>query len=166
MIQDSARKVLSDLERSIEQLTDQQYCQKIDLLSGASIGQHVRHVLEMLICLQRGYDSGMVNYENRKRDPQMETCRRFATAVLQTTARELHQNNRELLLQSSFDDKLTAIRTNYFREIAFNIEHAIHHMALIRIGIETLSTLQLPESFGVASSTLKYRKTSAASSSI
>ncbi|MBS1575551.1 MAG: hypothetical protein JST09_09640 [Bacteroidetes bacterium] len=39
-----------------------------DSLSGAAIVGHVRHVLEMFVCLQQGYETGMVNYEKRKRD--------------------------------------------------------------------------------------------------
>jgi hypothetical protein len=43
------------------------------------------------------------------------------------------------------------------RELVYNIEHAIHHMALIKIGLRAeFSSVIIPDSFGVASSTLRY----------
>jgi hypothetical protein len=43
-------------------------------------------------------------------------------------------------------------------EIAYNLEHTIHHMALIRVGLHELGDITLDDSYGVAPSTLKYRK--------
>lgn len=52
-----------------------------DSLSGAAIVGHVRHVLEMFVCLQQGYETGMVNYEKRKRDNAIESCRQTAIGL-------------------------------------------------------------------------------------
>ena len=51
------------------------------------------------------------------------------------------------------------VASNFERELVYNIEHAIHHMALIKIGIkEVAPQLQLPEGFGVANSTIRHKK--------
>ena len=51
-----------------------------------------------------------------------------------------------------------AIQSSFYRELAYNIEHAIHHMALIKIGVRALrETIKLPDYFGVASSTVRYQ---------
>lgn len=61
---------------------------------------------------------------------------------------------KDLVLEAGFDEKsveLNLIPTNYFREIAYNLEHAIHHMAPIKIGIHEVADLVLPAGYGVAS---------------
>ncbi len=160
-IQQSVHAIFNQLEDSLLQLSNEQYRQKIDTLSGASIGQHVRHVVEMFVCLQDGYTSGIVNYEKRKRDITIETSKETAIDIMNKIISALLNENKSLVLEAGFDensDELNKILTNYFREIAYNQEHAIHHMALIKIGINEVSDTQLPDGYGVASSTLKYRK--------
>ena len=70
----------------------------------------------------------------------------------------IEKENKDLILESVFFDVISRINTNYFREIIYNLEHCIHHQALIRVAIEECTDLQLPESFGVAPSTLLYRE--------
>ena len=160
-IQQSIHAIFNQLEDSLVQLSSQQYSQKIDTLSGASIGQHVRHVVEMFVCLQDGYASGVVNYEKRKRDITIETSKETAINIMNKINSALLNENKSLLLEAGFDEniyELNKIPTNYFREIAYNLEHSIHHMALIKIGIKQVTDIQLPEGYGVASSTIKHRK--------
>lgn len=160
-IQQSVHAIFNQLEDSLLRLSNEQYSQKIDTLSGASIGQHVRHVVEMFVCLQDGLTSGIVNYENRKRDIIIETSKETAIDIMNTINSSLLNENESLILEAGFDEndvELNKIPTNYFREIAYNLEHAIHHMALIKIGINEISEIKLPNGYGVASSTIKYRK--------
>ena len=160
-IQQSVQVIFQQLEDSLVQLTNEQYCKKIETLSGATIGQHVRHVVEMFVCLQEGYTTGIVNYENRKRDITVESSNDVAVSLMQHINSSLFIENKELVLEAGFDEnsfELNKIPTNYFREIAYNLEHAIHHMALIKIGINHVSDIILPDGYGVASSTIKYRQ--------
>ena len=155
------KNVFAQLTDSLEQLTDEQYSQPSKILFKASIGQHVRHVIELFICLDQGYESGTVNYEKRKRDHRIETDRLLAIQLLQMIANNLDKADKELLLEASYDeqsDNTATVTTNYYREIIYNLEHTVHHMALIRVGVKEVSEVDLPESFGVASSTVKYRK--------
>lgn len=160
-IQQSVQVIFQQLEDSLVQLSNEQYCKRIDTLSGATIGQHVRHVVEMFVCLQDGYVTGTVNYEKRKRDITIESSNEVAVNLMQHINSSLFAENKELILEAGFDEnsfELNRIPTNYFREIAYNLEHAIHHMALIKIGINRVADITLPEGYGVASSTIKYRQ--------
>jgi hypothetical protein len=115
----------------------------------------------MFQCLDAGYPTGEVDYEKRKRDKQIETDKDFATGILKEISRQISRKNKTLYLLTYYDElqaEPERIATNYFREIAYNLEHTIHHMALIRVGLRELGNLPVDDSYGVASSTLKYRK--------
>ena len=163
IIQQSVQQVFVQISESLEQLTCEQYCRPINSLSNATIGQHVRHIIELFICLENGYYTGLVNYDKRKRDLSIETDKDFANSLLKSIYLQLDKKNKDLVLQATYDDLATealSIETNYYREIAYNLEHTIHHMALIRVGINEVSSVQIPEDFGVASSTIKFREKS------
>ena len=92
---------------------------------------------------------------------QRQLRKQLALQLLRNIYLHLDKPDKELMLHASYDehsDEPISIPTNYFREIAYNLEHTIHHMALIRVGIKEVSDIVLPEEFGVATSTVKHRK--------
>ena len=160
-LQQAVNNVFVQLAATLDQLPQQEYVQPCTTLFNNTIGQHVRHIIELFQCLEIGYDSGMINYEKRNRDLVIETDKEFAARLLQEIFINLSRSNKELVLEAMYDEHATkpiTISTNYYREIAYNLEHTIHHMAMIRVGVNEVSSIQLPEDFGVASSTVKYRK--------
>lgn len=160
-IQQGIDAVLIQLDELLLKLTNQQYTTPSPVLFNATIGQHVRHIAELFIELEKGYNSGTVNYEKRRRDYSIETDKQVALAVLHNIRAAIHKPAKTLLLEGSYNhasNALVVIPTNYYREVVYNIEHAIHHMALIKIGVTDIANMPLPESFGVAPATLKYRR--------
>ncbi len=157
----AVNNVFIQLSSSLDQLSGQEYIQPCNNLSNNTIGQHVRHIIELFQCLEKGYDDGLVNYEKRKRDIAIETDKNLAASLLKEVYDQLDRPDKEMILEACYDDlaaEAIKIPTNYYREVAYNLEHTIHHMALIRVGIREVSTIELPADFGVASSTVKYRK--------
>ena len=160
-LQKAVQQVFLQLTDSLNQLQPDQYVHSCKNLSGNTIGEHVRHIIEMFQCLDAGYQKGEVDYEKRKRDKQIETDKDFATKNLKEISRQIFRENKTLCLLAYYDElqeQPEKISTNYYREIAYNLEHTIHHMALIRVGLRELGDLPVDDSYGVASSTLKYRK--------
>ena len=160
-LQQAVNNVFVQLADTLQQLSLQEYNKPCNTLFNNTIGQHVRHIIELFQCLENGYDTNMVNYEKRPRDIAIETDKEFAGQLLQEIFKKLDRPNKELVLEASYDEHSTeaiTITTNYYREIAYNLEHTIHHMALIRVGITEVSGIELADDFGVASSTVKYRK--------
>ena len=153
--------VFIQLNDVIGRLTDEEYSKPSKILFHATIGQHVRHIIELFQCLANGYSEGIVNYERRKRDYRIETDRLFAAQQIREIYKNLERPNKEMILEAEdYGDSLetVSVPSNYYREIAYNLEHAIHHMALIRVGVNEISDVELSEDFGVAYSTLKYRQ--------
>jgi len=161
LLQQPIEDVFIQLSNAIDQLSDSEYTRRSEILSGATIGQHVRHIIELFLCLDQGYETGSVNYEKRKRDYRIETDREFACFLLRRVFRHLNKPNKPIALEAEdYSDtvEIVTIPSNYYREIAYNLDHTIHHMALIRVGINEMSAIALPDEFGVAYSTLKYRQ--------
>ena len=155
------QNVFVQLSESLHHLTDAEYSQPSNILFNASIGQHVRHIIELFLCLEKGYETGIVNYEKRKRDYKIETDKDFAAQLLEEIYHRLDRPDADLVMEAEdYEDApgVVAIRSNYYREIAYNLEHTIHHMALIRVGINEVSSIILPDQFGVAYSTIKFRQ--------
>lgn len=160
-LQQAVNNVFVQLAESLEQISQQEYIQPCQTLFNNTIGQHVRHIIELFQALENGYEPGIVNYEKRKRDKTIETDKAFATLLLMQVHGGLGKANKELTLQATYDDisdEPITIATNYFREVAYNLEHTIHHMALIRVGLNEVSSITIPDDFGMASSTVKYKK--------
>ncbi|MBV6644342.1 MAG: DinB family protein [Cyclobacteriaceae bacterium] len=160
----SASLLLTQLNEVIEQLTDHDYKSGIPILSGASIGQHIRHTLEFFICLMDGVNHDVINYDNRQHDKVIEEDRKIASSVIRSIQDFLDKNpaDKALVLEANYQveqDNTIAIPSSFLRELSYNIEHAIHHMALIKIGVRAIGDhITLSEHFGVATSTVRYQQ--------
>lgn len=152
--------LLDQLQYVIEQLTNEEYTQPIKLLSNSSIGQHTRHILEFFIELNKGYATGIVDYDQRTRNHAIESDKFFTINLIAEITGCLEKPDRELLMNVELGGENPSLQvyTNYYRELVYNLEHTVHHMAIIRIGATSISAVSIPGEFGVAASTLKYRK--------
>ena len=140
------------------QLPKDCYTKSCNTLSGASIGQHTRHIIELYQCLLNGYDASEVSYDNRKRDKKIEQDVDFACHQLKLIQQSLEQPNKPLTVSYVLNENEVHFESNYFREAMYNLEHTIHHQALIKVAINVFTDILLPEDFGVAPSTMQYRK--------
>ncbi len=151
--------ILLQLIVVLQKLNDVEYTIPSQVLNNSSVGAHTRHIIEHFQSLLNGYDTGKVNYDIRKRDKKIESNRLLAVSLLKLISKEMNKPNKLLALQNGSGNNLE-IGTNFFREALYNVEHTIHHMALIRIGLNEVSNITLPEKFGVAPSTIQYKKLS------
>ncbi|MBS1680746.1 MAG: DinB family protein [Bacteroidetes bacterium] len=164
----SCSTILDQLADAVNQLTDIQYVAPSKILSGSTVGQHVRHTLEFFVCLEQGLLKGVVDYDKRAHDRFIEQDRKIALTVIERIQTFVNKQTTDLPVQlnACYDlnsDENISIATNYFRELVYNIEHAIHHMAIIKIGIgEVAGQVLLAKDFGVAASTIRYREESPA----
>lgn len=159
-----ARETLANLIRLAEKISDTQYTTSVSCLSESTLGQHVRHVVEFFICLQSGLNTGIVNYDRRERNKKIEEDRLFSIQTMEKISEDLASVtiDKSLTLQAAYgvgEEMFVELPTSFERELAYNIEHAIHHMAILKIGLKEICTdIELPIGYGVASSTLRYQK--------
>ena len=157
-------QLFEQLENCLASLSDAEYTTKSSLLFGATIGQHVRHIIELFTELEKGYAAGIVHYEKRQRNYSIETNKNLAIHMLTSILQQLEKPSKSLFLRASYEtdsDQLIEMPTNYYRELAYNLEHTVHHMALIRVGVTELSQVPVESNFGIASATIKYRQSCA-----
>jgi hypothetical protein len=153
----SSIQTIEQFKEVLLQLPENCYSRPCLNLSGATIGQHTRHIIELYQCLLDGYATAVVCYDNRKRDKRIEQDVHFAVDRLQRIQNGLEQPKRKLLIFLELNGTEEKIESNYFREVLYNLEHTIHHQALIKVALNEFTDIQLPESFGVAPSTMQYR---------
>lgn len=156
--------ILNQLSGIVQQINDADFSKPSQALGNSTIGQHTRHTLEFFICLENGFKNGIVNYDKRAHDKLIETdtvialdaisnIRDFVTNQTQDQPLKL-----EVGYEKDCEDNLT-IDTNYFRELTYNIEHAVHHMAVMKIGLREIAPyVTVASDFGVAVSTVRHQK--------
>ena len=158
------QKNLSEINVLLLQLSNAQYTYACKLLSEATIGQHVRHILEFYQSVLKGINIKVVNYDNRERNLSIETDKNIAIQVIKdiNAVLALDIQNEPFILEGNFSsepNKQTQIQTTLFRELAYCLEHSIHHQALIKVGlIELNSASFIDETFGLAPATIRYKK--------
>lgn len=158
--------ILDQMSDAVRQLSEVEFVKPSVTLSGSSVGQHLRHTLEFFICLERGYQQGLINYDKRSHDKMIENDKEKALEVIQRIRSFVtdQTTNKALMLEVGYNlssSENVSVQTNYLRELTYNIEHTVHHMAIMKIGInEVASHIKLPPDFGVAASTIRYREES------
>ncbi|AWG21326.1 hypothetical protein FFWV33_07180 [Flavobacterium faecale] len=158
MLKQSINTSLNELIDLLSALSNEEYSGPCATLSNASIGEHTRHIIEMFQCLQNNYESQVVNYDKRARNHQIQTDTEFAISQIINVQENIDKADRKMFLQQIIDGDELQIETNYYRELLYNLEHCIHHQALIKVGVIQNCTIVLNENFGVARSTIEYRQ--------
>ncbi|UQD56021.1 DinB family protein [Flavobacterium sp. K5-23] len=161
MLIPSINNNLNELVDLLKQLSNSEYSKPYPSLSNSTIGEHIRHIIEMFQCLECNYDSGVVNYDNRQRNVLVQTDVDFAIIQINAIYSSLDKENKKIELQQIIDGEELRIESNYFRELLYNLEHCIHHQALIKVAVLQNAALIVDTNFGVARSTIEYRSTCA-----
>ena len=145
-----------------QSLTPEQYTLKCKMLNGVSIAEHLRHSYEFYHCLLLGLDTMQLNYEDRARDRAIENNLPYAIERMKKLKLQLSSPLKDTVMElKSKEAQSSHVKTSFERELVYCLDHAIHHQALIKIGLKEQELSHLvSQDFGVAYSTLRYRKQS------
>ena len=155
--------ILMQLADVVGQLTDFHYARPLDVLTGNTIGKHVRHILEFYQLLVNSAATGQLDYDRRQRDLQLEVDTVEALRRIGSLDRAVQHLDLAQPLQLRADlsaggNEAVQIPSSLARELLYNLEHAIHHMALIQIAVQhAFPHVELPPHFGVAYSTVQHQ---------
>jgi len=151
-------RILEEFRQILGRIKPEHYFAPCTVLEGGTIGQHTRHVVELYFCAFHGYEEGRVCYDSRRRDPRLEMDKDAAIEAIESIKASLHREDKIIVLKGEFHGNEFEIPSNYMRELLYNLEHCIHHLALIRPALRELGWTDIPESFGVAPATMAHRK--------
>ena len=155
-----SKKILLQLENVLVGLTNEEYTTPVEIFSGTSIAQHTRHILEFYLCLISNSESSVINYDLRKRDKNIEQDLPFCLSKISDIIKELDllSADKPMCLEAVQGGKTVKVDTTFNRELLYAIEHTVHHMAIIKIGmLLNYPNVTVPENFGVAESTIQYK---------
>lgn len=157
------------LEQAIElvdSISDAQYGNSPAGLSPHKAGAHLRHVLDFYDSFLAGVETGLVDYDARRRDEQTAVDRRFALERMHRLSSQLERLmggvSRESLLVRVEDasEGLSCdpwMESSVLRELQTLSSHTIHHFALIAITLRAHG-VELDSRFGMAPSTLRHQE--------
>ena len=148
----------------LQRLSPEDYTHKPEILSGASIGQHIRHIVEFYLLLVSGSFTDAISYDRRERDIRLESNPEFAIATINAVLSGILTLNVDspIFIEADYTTEGASknrIASSVGRELAYCIEHSIHHQALIKAGLIALGLKKLTDGhFGVAYSTIRFRE--------
>jgi len=155
---------LNEIQGLLNQLSTAIYTKPREILNEATIGQHFRHILEFYICLEKGGTDGEVCYDDRKRDVLLETDLSYVQPCIRRLTDFIVkiESDKPLVLKASYSvssGNHTIINTTLFRELAYALDHTVHHLAIVRIALmEEKDEVTIASGFGVAPSTVRFRE--------
>lgn len=159
-------QTLTQLSQLLERLDEKIYGEKLDFFSSSSIGNHTRHILEFFQCLILQCEEGKVNYDLRRRNKRLESEPEYARITISRICEQLAglKMGQSIMLETNYlteGSEVVQAQSTIEREMIYNIEHAIHHMAMIKMGLKMYAPeIELPAHFGIAPSTIRYQQTS------
>lgn len=157
-----ASKVLFQIVDIINQLSDVAYSMPMDILDGSTLGKHFRHIWGFYQCIAVSRESENLDYAQRAREVQLELSTSSAIEAYKILISDLEHLNDDqaITVISDFhtqDCPRVQIQSTIGRELMYAYDHAIHHLAIIKIAIKVaLPEVKLSESLGVAPSTLRF----------
>ena len=156
-------KILQQAVDLLSDITSQDFQRVMQPHMNGSVGQHLRHVVDHYLALENGFENGLVDYDQRNREANIEVSVSAAKETIQAVQKWLRtltqaDLSKAVLVRSeiSLSEKIVEdCPSTLAREIMFVSSHAVHHFSLIGI-IRSLQGQPVPEFFGYAPATISY----------
>ena len=146
----------------LSELDDQIYPKVRHPFSEHGIGSHFRHCLDFYHAFLNGVELGWIDYDNRQRDEQIGKDRLTAAQKMMEAIEALERvswlhEHTSLMVRledaGNAGEPASWSSSTVMRELQALLSHTVHHFALIGVMLQ-LNGFEIPQEFGVASSTL------------
>lgn len=164
----TTQAVFAQMQKQLSYIPKEAYTRPLDTLSGSSVGMHFRHILEFYICLEEQFSEGVVCYDLRRRDTTLEQEPKAVQDFLHTLGKRIEglledtgkaSEKLQLRILGDHPEEEQFIATSLERELFYTLEHAIHHLALVRAAlIHNFPDLHIEPDLGVAPATQRFRR--------
>lgn len=154
---------LEQMIEFIENLDDAIYQQSSKPLFDSTIGQHLRHILDLYMALIKPHHSGNIHYDVRRRGIALEHERAAGIAELRQVKQwlgdlALSRLEQKIMITtevSIYTVQSSEICSTFGREICFASSHLTHHLALMAAIAKYLGQ-QVEAGLGVAPCTATF----------
>lgn len=161
---EGSRSIISQIMALLREIDREAYARPLDLYNGSTLGQHFRHICDFYYCLLRGLPNRLIDYADRERRPEVELDPGHALMAFQHIlyALDTMEEHQPLQVRGDFstapEHQRPLLASTVGRELMFAHDHAVHHLAIIRMGLQSVfPEVALEENLGVAPSTVKYQ---------
>ncbi len=138
--------------------------------SMSGVGRHVRHILDHFIAVKGGAESGLIDYNVRQRDSDIESNSQLALQRtdelidwLSVLGREDVQPGSKIQVVTEISvnqTKTMAMESNLDRELCYLINHTVHHLSYASLVAKQLG-FTVDDSIGLAPGTATYLRQTA-----
>ncbi len=159
------RQIIDQLILYLTQIEDELYTKKPDQ-NTSPVGGHVRHIIEFyqefIKAAQDNFAKGLC-YDNRQRNVTLETSKADALDLLKqikTRIKYISPQETSITLYVTLDPaqgELTQVSSSATREMFHLLDHATHHMAMIKMIAQSFDSA-CDQNFGMANATLAHQK--------
>lgn len=154
-------KLLLSINDLIASISVKQYAQSCNVIFDGTVGQHFRHIIEFYQSILET-NGTEICYDDRKRNLELEMKPTFAITVISRVISQIEHITMDCDMQlkgnfSETDDLASQkISTSLERELAYALDHSVHHLALCKIALKHMG-IAVQKDLGVAPSTIRKR---------
>lgn len=156
--------VINQIDHLLVQIEPTDYRRPLAEFDGNTLGQHFRHILEFFQCLEQGVPGGQVDYAARQRNLLYEESPSVTAAAFEHFVQVMDnvQEDHPFAVKAEFGGVDRPVyQSTLGRELLFVYDHAIHHLAIIKIGLNCqFPEIHTDKDLGVSPSTIKSRQMS------
>ena len=139
------------------------YHQPLEIYNGSTFGKHFRHIHDFFHCLVHQCPDKEVDYCHRCRDERIENHKDYSIDAFRILQQDLQSLDEDQIITVKADFETSegvrpAVKTSIGREIMYAYDHAVHHLAIVKIGLNAnCPHLDLDQNIGVAASTIRHQ---------